>query len=83
MISIVLYGSFADGTYSGKSDIDILIIAPKRAKIDLDRIERKLNREINLQIISLGQWLAMKEKNKGFYETVVRNHVILSGGELT
>ena len=82
-ISIVLYGSFADGTYSGKSDIDILIIAPGKPKVDLDRIERKLNHEINFQIISLGQWLGMKDDNKGFYETVSRNHVVLSGGELT
>ena len=81
-ISIVLYGSYADGTYSGKSDIDILIIAPGSTSIDLGRIERRLNREINPMIISLGQWLGMKDKNKGFYEMVVRNHVVLHGGEL-
>ena len=83
VISIVLYGSFADGTYSEKSDMDILIIAPAKTKPLLDKIEKALNTEINIQIFSLGQWIKMKDDNKGFYESVIRNHVLLYGGELS
>jgi predicted nucleotidyltransferase len=80
--SIVIYGSYANGTYLGKSDIDILLIAPKKITIDLSVIESRLGKEVTVQIFTLGQWLNMKKKNDGFYQMVVRNHILLHGGEL-
>ena len=80
--SIAVYGSYADGTYLEKSDIDILLISPKKQNIDLSIIESRLGKEVTVQIFTVGQWLNMKKKNDGFYQMVIRNHILLFGGEL-
>jgi predicted nucleotidyltransferase len=44
---IILFGSFAKGEYSSKSDIDLFVQA-KEQKIDLSNFERKLKHRINI-----------------------------------
>ena len=49
IISIALYGSFATGEYDEKSDIDVLLIAPKKPDLIefIERVEKKLKRDVH------------------------------------
>ena len=81
-LSYALYGSFAKGDYIEKSDLDILVISPVKAKIDLKDIENAVGFEINITAMSLGQWSKLGKKNDPFYREVMSNHLLLDGGEL-
>ena len=48
--AIVVFGSYADGTDTSESDIDIAVIS-KGKEIDLKKFEKKLCRKINLLIL--------------------------------
>ena len=76
--SILLYGSFAHGTNDEKSDIDILVIAHKTARID-PKITDKLSREANISIMPLNEWKKKAAENKVFYENVIYDSVVLYG----
>ncbi len=84
IISIALYGSFATGVFDEKSDLDFILIAPK--KLDLyefsERIEEELKRVVSIEIFSIGQWTKLKEREDPFYNNVMMNHILLYGGEL-
>jgi predicted nucleotidyltransferase/DNA-binding transcriptional ArsR family regulator len=84
IISQALYGSFATGDYDERSDIDLLIISS--AKVSFSKLaedfEKDLKRTINIQIFSPGQWTGIKEREQPFYHNVIRDHILLYGGEL-
>ena len=84
IITVVLYGSFAAGDYDDLSDIDILVIAPRKFKLNklIEDFEDKLSRDLNIEILSINQWTKLKERNDPFYNNVKMNHVLLHGGEL-
>ena len=82
IISIVLYGSCATGTYDEKSDIDIILISSKKIDAfqgELDRIEKVTGFPINIEIFTLTAWKKLAMKGDVFYKEVVRNHFILYG----
>lgn len=83
-ISIALYGSAATGTFTGTSDLDILVIGEEdqvnRSKV-LD-IQEKIGREIQLTLISWHKFEKMKKENDPFIRTVIEDHILLSGAEL-
>ncbi len=79
--NIVLYGSHAKGDFTERSDVDILIIGPK-LRMDLQRYEEKLGKEINMEVMTPNMWLRMMKDNAGFYRSVKENHIVLYGGEL-
>lgn len=80
--SIALYGSYSDGSFTEKSDIDILIITSSSKSFVVDKLETKMKRTINIEVFTNGQWLSMKKANNAFYKTIINNHVLLHGGEL-
>ena len=80
--SIALYGSYSDGNFTEKSDIDILIITSGNKSFEVDKLETKMKRTINTEVFTNGQWLSMKKANNAFYNTIINNHVLLHGGEL-
>ena len=80
--SIALYGSYSDGNFTEKSDIDILIITSGNKSFEVDKLETKMKRTINAEVFTNGQWLSMKKANNAFYKTIINNHVLLHGGEL-
>ena len=84
IITVVLYGSFAAGEYDDLSDIDIVVIAPRKFKLNklIEKLEGKLSRDLNIEILSINQWTKFKEHNEPFYNNVQMNHVLLYGGEL-
>ena len=83
-ISIAIYGSYASGTYDEQSDVDILILGDDHCvnKGKIVSIMNKLNKEIQLTVISLTQWETMKNNGDPFLRTILRNHVLLQGAEL-
>ena len=80
--SIALYGSYSDGHFTEKSDIDIIVLAPQIISINIDNLESRMKRNINVEIFTNGQWLSMKNDGNVFYKTILSNHVLLHGGEL-
>ena len=80
--SIALFGSYSDGDFTEKSDIDILVLASNKFSINVEGLESKMGRNINVEILTNGQWLSMKKKNDAFYISVIGNHVLVYGGEL-
>ncbi len=82
--SIVLYGSFANGTNDNKSDVDILTLTNSNAHLDdaARFFEKKTGIPTNIEKFSVLTWKKCKEKNKAFYDSVKANHIALYGGEL-
>jgi uncharacterized protein len=84
IISIILYGSYANGEYDSKSDIDILILAGKKKQFTdtLQKLESKIKKIISTQVLTISDWQKLKEKDKIFYESILQNHIVLYGGGL-
>lgn len=86
--SLVLFGSYAKGTETKSSDIDLLIIAEKKDKNNLlqreiQALETKYGKEINQVIINKkifkDMLLSKTELNVG--KEALANHIILYGAE--
>jgi len=84
IISIVLYGSHANGDYDSKSDIDLLFLVHKKNSPTslLQTSEKKLNKPISLQQMTIPEWQKLKIKDKIFYESILDKHIILYGSGL-
>ena len=77
-IKIYLYGSCARGEDSKESDIDLLIIGNiKRHEIieEINKLSKKLNKKITLQIFSELEWVNLEKKDKAFYERVEKDKI--------
>jgi len=70
--AIILFGSYVNGTDTEKSDVDIAIISKTSKELDTDKFERKLNRKINIHVISLET--ASKE-----FKNSLANGIVLEG----
>ena len=82
LTNLVLYGSCARGTNDERSDLDILAMVNEKIRIPLDPFEEELGIHIEITSLNIGRWLAMKERNEGFYNEVKRDGIILYGGDL-
>jgi predicted nucleotidyltransferase len=83
-ISLVLYGSGANGTFDEKSDLDILVIA-EESEIDYSRIpaiEEQLGHELQVTVIPYYRWEELKQRQDTFVSGVLARHVRLHGAEL-
>lgn len=76
--SVVLFGSMAKGENTAESDVDILIIG-KNKHLNLEKFEKKLNRDINYHIFSWSSWKTKAEKDKPFYYEVIIHGIPLFG----
>jgi len=77
-LKIYLYGSCARGEDSKESDIDLLIIGNiKRHDIidEINRLSKKLNKKITIQIFNELEWANMEKKDKAFYERVEKDKI--------
>jgi len=81
IISVVLFGSYAKGTATKESDIDILIICKK--KIEITSIIRETYAQYEKEIVSILMSLTefKKQKEKPIIKEIVRYHYILFGFE--
>ncbi|MDI6807895.1 MAG: nucleotidyltransferase domain-containing protein [Candidatus Eisenbacteria bacterium] len=81
----MIYGSFAAGEETGKSDIDLLIIGEPNEEYlmaGIDKLERDLRREINYTIYSKMEYKKRKRKNDSFIRKVLtKPKIMLEGSE--
>lgn len=83
-VSLVLYGSYASGEYTEHSDVDILAISQSK-RLDqplLNKLEKALKKEVNLEVYAQGEWRKMVRAERTFAVSVKKNHVLLYGAEL-
>jgi len=80
-----IYGSYASGTDTAESDIDIMIIGdPDVSAVNkkLSRLEKKLKRDINVSIHTLDEYQKRKKEKRGFIMELLKNpRIILVGDE--
>lgn len=82
IISLALFGSYADGTFDEKSDMDFLVVTPSKKTAILPAVrdlEAKLDKEVNVVTFRLSEWRKLADKKDAFYQNVVANHVLLYG----
>ena len=84
ILTIILYGSHANGEYDSKSDIDLLLLLNEKKSLTtvLQKLEKNLKKPINIQMINIPEWHKLKEKDKIFYESILENHIVLWGSGL-
>jgi len=84
IISLILYGSHANGENDSKSDIDLLILSNKKKPVIpfIGQLEKKLKKSISIQMMTIPEWQKLKEKDKIFYESILENHTVLYGSGL-
>jgi len=82
--SLVLYGSHASGTYDENSDIDLLVISQnKKLKLEeIKRLEKRLKKEVKIEVFSLGEWRSLKNKKDKFIQSLLSNYILLYGAEI-
>ncbi|MBU2496753.1 MAG: ArsR family transcriptional regulator [Nanoarchaeota archaeon] len=76
--AIILFGSFSKAENFQGSDIDILIITPKKKEIDLSTFEKNLNHKIQLFLHSNKEINKIKTKNKELLNSFI-NGIVLYG----
>lgn len=60
---IVLFGSYAQGSDTKESDIDIFILTNVKKEFLINKYQRKLHRKISLFVCSEKEFIRMKEKS--------------------
>ncbi len=80
-ISIVLFGSYAKGTATKESDIDILLIIKIKSGIDKVTKEAyaKYGKEVNTVVMTSDD--LKKQKDKALIKEVIKDHYVLHGVE--
>ncbi|CAG0998931.1 hypothetical protein METP3_03159 [Methanosarcinales archaeon] len=85
IISLALFGSYTQGSFDEKSDIDFLIVTSTRKEMFIkaaQKLEEELEKEISLSVLKLSKWRAMAKKEDAFYKRIVENHILLYGSGL-
>lgn len=84
IISLALYGSYADGSYDERSDIDFLIVGHRREidKSPFQTVEESTKKDVLVTCMSAAEWRKMAEKGDPFYLNIVQNHILLYGAGL-
>ena len=82
---IYVYGSFAEGTYTHESDVDLMIIGDiesRKIAGQIRKIGDLLKREINISIFPLSEYV-LKLKNKNHFINSVhgKKKIMIMGGE--
>jgi predicted nucleotidyltransferase len=79
LISIVLFGSYAKGTATKESDIDILLISRTKAGIDktTKEVYAKYGKELNVVVMAPEDF--KRQKDKALIKEVIMDHYVLYG----
>jgi predicted nucleotidyltransferase len=67
---VVLYGSYARGTFSQESDLDLLVVTEDRAKV-IDTVElakRKTGLDLRPLIMNQLEWMNLEQKSPEFFD---------------
>ena len=76
IISITLFGSYAKGTNTSQSDIDLLIISQKKTNYTITNIE---GTELNIIQYTPAGWRKKALQDKPFYKEIIRTGKALKG----
>ncbi len=81
---VVLFGSYAKGTQTEKSDIDLLIINKDGKKsLSFSKYENLYKKEINTIYITNKEFIQMlKDKEENVGKQALKNHIILNNPEI-
>jgi uncharacterized protein len=85
IISLALFGSYANGSFDEKSDIDFRVVTPTKKEILIKaakRMEEELQKEVSISVFKLSEWRTMAKKGDAFYERIIENHIPLYGSGL-
>ncbi len=85
IISLALFGSYADGSFDEKSDVDFLIVTftAKEKLINAAKgLEDELKKAVSISVFKLSEWRAMATRGDAFYKRIVENHILLYGSGL-
>src|SRR3989344_3351244 len=78
----LIFGSFAHGSFSAESDVDILIVGENRSKevYDcMDKIEKKIKRSVNPILMQLSELKI--NKNSTLIRDIVKKKIIMLVGD--
>lgn len=76
--SVVLFGSTAKGLDDKKSDIDLVCIGNNKS-FEIEKLQEKIKRKLNVHIFSLVEWKKQKQMNKAFYQDVIADGINIVG----
>ena len=83
IVSFVVYGSYASGTYSDKSDMDFLVISDRMPNVELlNKMSAIFDAEAQVTHFSIGEWRKMSREKDKFAESVKRNYILLNGADI-
>jgi len=70
----VVFGSIADGTYTAKSDVDLLLVGdvgPLDLHVAISQVEERLRRSVNYTILSTEEFAKRRSEQEGFLANVL------------
>lgn len=80
-----IYGSFAEGTFTAESDVDLMILGEVNSRKiagSIRNIGEELKREINVSIFLISEYMAKLKNNDHFIKSVHgRKKLMIMGGE--
>lgn len=85
LLSLALYGSYANGSFDEGSDVDFIVVTPSKKEVYVNifkELEHLFDKEVNFTIFKLSEWRMLASKKDAFYLNVVSNHVLLHGAGL-
>lgn len=79
---LILFGSFAKGTYTKDSDVDVFLIGDKKININsIIEATDMVGRKISLKSTSRQQFLEGLRNNDPLIKEIVSNHIVLKGAD--
>lgn len=79
---LILFGSFAKGTYTKDSDVDVFMISDKKINTSsITEATDMVGRKISLKSTSRQQFLEGLRNNDPLIKEVVSNHIVLKGAD--
>jgi len=81
----VVFGSIADGTYTAKSDIDLLVVGdvePLDLHAAISQAEERLRRSVNYTILSPEKFAKRRSEKEGFLADVLAGRKLTVIGSL-
>jgi predicted nucleotidyltransferase len=67
---IILYGSFAEGTFGPESDLDLLLVAENKRRVSdlIEDAKRKTGLDIRPLIMNQLEWMNLEKTSPEFYD---------------
>src|SRR4029077_5918825 len=80
---VVLFGSYAEGTDSAESDVDLLVVTGQKEEVGrtLNRTRGPKDRKVSPMILTALEFSQLKAKDPGFYEQVSKGITLWQNGE--